>query len=407
MALSDSSQNPSASHAAITISECYTAGFGGSHDTAQVIQWLGTAACRGSHKAGLVYHRVRHAIGMPPQCIVGAEEAQALESGLQNIATDKYLSARIAHHARSIMESARNDMMQTTLLGDEQDIDSLQTGDVTLAVFSEGHVDTLLPIHVASWLRDEALVAHLLETCQADVRSHLGFNAIHFACLGGHLSIVRLLISHGVPLTRAHFRSITPLHLALFFNSDDMLSAVQLLLHHGCSLEARTRTVNWEAHDMIVNGTPMEWAIQSRNRALVRLFLSLSVQPPDQICYSIAIQHFYWEILEDLLHHLQRSPDKLPDGTVTLQVADRPFLHWIAHGQDHTEAIKKTVQLCHDNGFLGLATDGTSHLSLLMDILRTTGDFTMFNAALDVSSDEHIRKRKPGFLDDPLIVTAF
>ncbi|GKU05761.1 serine threonine protein kinase [Fusarium langsethiae] len=410
MALSDSQQSSSAGHAAITVSECYTAGFSGSHDTAQVVQWLGTAASKGFHKAGLIYHRVRHAISMPPHDIDGADEGKTLELALQHSPSDKYLSERIVHHTRLIIESARNGMVQMIRLGDDQEIFSshtTQTGTVTLSVFSETHVDTLQPIHMASWIGDEALVARLLETCKSDVQSHLGFNAIHFACLGGHLSIIKLLIDHGVPLIGAQFRSITPLHLAIFFNSDDLPSTVQLLLDHGCSLEARTKTVNWEAHDMVISGTPMEWAIQSRNMALVRLFLTLSVEAPDHICYSIVIQHFYWEILEELLHYSQRSPDGFSDGIVKLQVADRPFLHWIAHGQDHNEAIKKTVQLCHDNCLLGFTTDGTSHLSLLMESLRTAGDFTMFNVALDVSSKEYIRKRKPGFLNDPLIVTAF
>ncbi|SPN99187.1 uncharacterized protein DNG_02224 [Cephalotrichum gorgonifer] len=98
----------------------------------------------------------------------------------------------------------------------------------------------LLPLHIASWLGEDALVIRLLETTDPGVKSVLGFNAVHFACLGGHLSVLRILLEHNVPLVAADFRSITALHLAIFFPPADLALAVSLLLNKGCSLEAVT-----------------------------------------------------------------------------------------------------------------------------------------------------------------------
>ncbi|RBR26060.1 uncharacterized protein FIESC28_01088 [Fusarium coffeatum] len=399
-AMADLSQDNAAGHSAMTVSECYTIGFGGSHDMGQVLHWLAAAASKGFHKACLLYHRVCSGLRLPPRDVDGTDEGKALDLALRSLPTEKYLSERIIHHSRMIIESARNAMLQIAPV-------NTRMGTCSLSLFNETDIDTLQPLHVASWLGDESLVLQLLESGPQDTRSQLGLNAIHFACLGGSLSVLKLLIERGLPPSVADFRSITPLHLAIFFTSKDLPAAVQLLIQSGCSVEARANSVNFEAHDLLLSGTPIEWAIGSRNITFVRLLLTHHVQPPDPVWLHIAIVDYYWEILEDLLPLFLPTAIALPDSHATLHVAQRPFLHWIAHGKDYHEAIKGTVQICSDNGLLSCSTDGTSYLSLLIDDLRTEGDFAMFNAALDVSTPEDVRKRRAGFLDDPLIVSAF
>ncbi|KLP18823.1 Uncharacterized protein LW94_5010 [Fusarium fujikuroi] len=398
MATSDSTDTHSSGHSAMTVAECYTLGFGGSHDIAEVIQWLGTAASKGFKKAGLVYYRVCDAVSIPPQDLSGLNEGRALETALERVSTEKYLSERILHHSRTVLEDARQ-----SILGHEANSLLTMAEGVFLSTFSEAKIDTLLPLHVASWLGEEALVAKLLKSTPPDAQSVLGFNAAHFACLGGHISILKLLSKHDVPLSVASLQLITPLHLAIFFQPRDLASAVNLLLEHGCSLEARTQTVKWDAHDLSIYGTPMQWALQTRNRALAHILLPLQAQPPSSEWLTNVIQDFYWELLEDLLPYFQGRMDDM----VTLQPAARPFIRWIAHGRDYSQAIEKTVRLCRDNGILGFTADGASQLQLLMPSTRTLTDFLMFNLALDACSADYIRYTGPGLYSSPLIVIAF
>ncbi|PNP76733.1 hypothetical protein FNYG_10152 [Fusarium nygamai] len=374
MAISDSTETHSSGHSAMTVAECYTLGFGGSHDIAQVVQWLGTAASKGFKKAGLVYHRVCEAVDILPQDLSGADEGKALEMALKGIPTEKYLSERILHHSRTVLEGAR----QRILGHDARSLLSMAEG-IFLSAFSEAKTDTLLPLHAASWLGEEALVAELLKSTPQDAQSALGFNAAHFACLGGHISILKLLSKHNVTLSAASLQLITPLHLATFFQPGDLAAAVNLLLEHGCSLETRTHTVKWDAHDLSIYGTPMQWALQTRNRTLVRILLPLQAQSPSTEWLDNVIQDFYWELLEDLLPYFQGSMD----DTDTLQPATRPFSRWIAHGRDCGQAIEKTVRLCHDNGISGFTTDGISRLQLIMPSARTLTDFLIINYSLD------------------------
>ncbi|KAG5765769.1 hypothetical protein H9Q72_006171 [Fusarium xylarioides] len=398
MAISDSTETHSSGHSAMTVAECYTLGFGGSHDIAQVVQWLGTAASKGFKKAGLVYHRVCEAVNILPQDLSGADERKALQMALKEIPTEKYLSERILHHSRTVLEDAR----QGILDNDASSLLAMAEG-IFLSAFSEAKTDTLLPLHAASWLGEKALVAELLKSTPPDAQSVLGFNAAHFACLGGHISILKLLGEHKVPLSAASLQLITPLHLAIFFQPGDLATAVKLLLEHGCSLETRTHTVKWDAHDLSIYGTPIQWALQTRNRTLVRILLPLQAQSPRPEWLDNVIQDFYWELLEDLLPYFQDQMDDI----VTLQPATRPFSRWIAHGRDCGQAIEKTVRLCHDNGILGFTADGISRLQLIMPSTRTLTDFLMFNYALDVCSADYVRYRGPEPFSSPLIVSAF
>ncbi|RBR10376.1 hypothetical protein FVER53590_12494 [Fusarium verticillioides] len=398
MAISDSTETHSSGHSAMTVAECYTLGFGGSHDIAQVVQWLGTAASKGFKKAGLVYHRVCEAVDIQPQDLSGADKGKALEMALKGIPTEKYLSERILHHSRSALEDAR----QRILGHDAISLLSMAEG-IFISAFSEAKTDTLLPLHAASWLGEEALVAELLTSTPPDAQSALGFNAAHFACLGGHVSILKLLSKHKVPLSAASLQLITPLHLAIFFQADDLATVVKLLVEHGCSLETRTHAIKWDAHDLSVYGTPMQWALQTRNRTLARILLPLQAQSPSPEWLHNVIQDFYWELLEDLLPYFQGPIDDF----VTLQTAERPFTRYIAHGRDYGQAIERTVRLCHDNGILGFTADGLSQLDLIMTSTRTLTDFLMFNYALDVCSADYIRYRGPEPFSSPLIVSAF
>ncbi|KAF4943880.1 hypothetical protein FGADI_13096 [Fusarium gaditjirri] len=410
MAFSDSSQSHSSGHSAMIVSECYTVGFGGSHDMEQVVEWLGTAASKGYRKAGLIYHRVYHALGVAPKDIVGTEHGKAIETAVGHISSEDYLPERIRFLSRQVMEAARKGILWTPCpcsAHEHEQMMMVGPDEILLSVFNEAEVDKLLPLHVASWLGEEALVLHLLQSTPPETQSALGFNAAHFACFGGRLSMLELLIKNNVPLVAASFRAITPLHLIIFFQPKDVAAAMRLLLDNGCETEAHSSEVNWEAHDLLIEGTPMQWALQTRNRGLVRLLLPLYAKSPDIVWLAVVIEYFYWELLEEILPHLQQIHNLSSQLLAVLHTSTRPYLHWIVHGRDYSQAIQKTVQLCKDNDFIGYNAEGTSQLDTLLCNLRTSTDILMFNSSLEVSSAEYVRYRKPGPYSYPLIVTAF
>ena len=62
-----------------------------------------------------------------------------------------------------------------------------------LKFFNPWTVDEIMPLHFAAWTGKDAAVMDLLGSAPANTLSMLGFSAIHFTCLGGHLAVLRLL----------------------------------------------------------------------------------------------------------------------------------------------------------------------------------------------------------------------
>lgn len=255
--------------AAMTVSECYSVGFGGITHTKEVVHWLQIAASLGLPKAALWYHRVCCATGIPPAAGVGF--GQVLERRLASIPSELHLAERIRNFNQGVQEKSLN---ETNMIGSKSSssINLLDEASYKLSIFNQAEVDELSPLHLASWLGQDALVEELLKCTDPGSRSILGLDAVHYACLGGHISTLRLLmVGSGMPLTQATFHNMTPLHLAIFFPPEDVADALKVLLDDGASAQATTKgAIKWEAHDLVLGGTPITWAITARNRPPVQ-----------------------------------------------------------------------------------------------------------------------------------------
>jgi len=394
---------PLRAHSAMALSECYTLGFGVNHDIAKVSHWLLRAAVGGMHKAALWYHRVCAALGEDPSPEASDLEGREVEEALSSVPTELYLLRRIQHHNTSAIERARK------LLGSSPAVESLSFL-FRLSLFNEDLVDELPLLHLVSWLGDHVTVEDLLAkfVVEANTKSKLGFSAAHYACLGGSLTTLRILVQYGVPLSPAGSSDITPLHFCIFMPFQDLPDAVALILSAGAPIhDGKPREFKWDDHDIRLGGSPVAWAITTRNRPMVQLLLP-HCSECDPAWLFTAISHFFWEILEDLLLHFKGNLDT--DNPLTrLHPVQRPFSHWIAHGSEHTRAIQRTVQVCIDHGLLEFDTarDGDNEpLETLITNARTHGDMDLIEAVTAAAPQEFIKRVPAGFARDSVLESA-
>jgi ankyrin repeat protein len=93
----------------------------------------------------------------------------------------------------------------------------------------------------------------------ANLPSSQGFMAIHFACIGGQLSTLRLLLDESPLNSLDSPHGITPLHLCIFFSDEEVRRVASLLLDRGCNLHMeQSGHIDWEYHDIRLEGCPLD-----------------------------------------------------------------------------------------------------------------------------------------------------
>ncbi|KAI1147971.1 hypothetical protein F4825DRAFT_118402 [Nemania diffusa] len=385
-------------HAAMMVSECLSVGFSGVHDNNQMLFWLRQAASLGYRKAELWYHRICDALGEDADKEILIAEGMDLDSSADP--PESILIKRIHHHNNFIRERARQSL---PLPG--SDLLSAQNMKSSVCLFNDDTIDEINLIHLAAWFGANELLTKLLMVGSADMTSTLGFNALHYACLGGNLSTLRILLSAGIPVLAADFHDITPAHFAIFFCSSDVVEAIALLVQHGAQVKSPSRgLLKWEMHGLVLTGTVLRWAIDTRNRPLVRTLLPSFTPIGGEYLHS-AMVRFFWEILEDLLPHFLRQGEELHDLT-RLQTISNPYEHWIAHGLGSREAIRRTVRLWNEHDLIGFNEDGSSHLHTIISTILAMDDFCLAQEVISVSSDSYVRHRQPSLYSSPPLGVA-
>jgi ankyrin repeat protein len=377
-----------AAHAAMTISECYTVGFGASHNRDEAMAWLSKAVSRGFKKAASWYPRTCYALGLKykPTELLGL--GWDLEHKLSSLPTEQYLQSRIHQIAQHKIQQAKSATTDFKSISKDHFFDGWVYG---LAVFNPWNEDELTPLHFIAWLGDDDLLKALLEDFPVDVLSAAGFTALHYACIGGHLSTVQILVEQGALVSAQGFRNITPLHLIVFFNLSESCHVANILINHGAvpDAEISARGISWEEHDIIMHGTALDWAVMTRNVPLVEILLPHS---KGSECLQLAIDSFFWEILATLLDHFQVHGG-IPDDVLISSIR-RPFRHWIAHGQDHITAIGRTVDLCrrfHLPGYEAVDSQGYTALIGAITNFRSEDDFEVIDQTISATSPELIK----------------
>lgn len=386
----------SRAHAAMTISECYTVGFGVAHDNAQVAEWLHLAAASGLAKAGLWYDRVCHALGLEALCSDDTSPGCLIEQSLAQCLPEHYLSHRIRLLTGVRLKDLRRqaDVTGGGLMHRTYPEPQAPKNPMHLDLFDGWASDKISLLHLAALFGDAAT----LETCLAldplDARSAQGFTTVHYACIGGHISILRRLLEYDARAFATEPDTVTPLHLAIFLRSEDQSEAVRLLIEYGVDPNATAPPMKFNDHDLELNGTAMDWATYTRNKALVEALL-----PHSKIGDSlgIAVGHFFWEIVEVLCDE-QATTGRACHGPVSFMWNLRPFQNWIAHGCDRLLAIEKTVHLCHKHALLADSEDGTSELMSVVSAAWTESDLDLIQTLLSASEPAKVRhSNKDGF----------
>jgi len=375
-------------HAAMNLCELHTLGLGsGQHDVEKTLHWLHVSATLGHRNGSSWYYRVCCATGIPPVTFCKQDDMETymmLEERLSFSPASSYLINRIYSFNANLQEQVRNIMYTAT---SASSTDLIANSPYKMAPFNEREIDTLGPLHLAAWLGDDDAVLELLHHAGRD-KSDLGLNAAHYACLGGHFSTLRILADHGVNLLERACHDVTPLHLVAFMSPESIDSAVHLLIESGAPTDAPAG-VWMNAHDLGFMGTPLEWAVSTRNLALVKCLMPYYRENVSD-GLGKAIDRFYWEIAEELMPHCN-GPTR-NGNTYCLNNFDAPFAHWIAHGRDHALAIEKTIHLCHSHKILDRVL---GELSGYFPSDMVVVQFDLVEAILSVASEAYVKLTTP------------
>jgi ankyrin repeat protein/serine/threonine protein kinase len=384
-ATSPAKSQPARGHAALCVSECYLMGLGAPRNNEEALTWLWKAAELQSSKAVSWYPRIHSEFPHFTHSNEHVERDAVTEPECGALPQELYLSSRIRHQVQLAVSQVK-DASQLTPVSEMSD-------GVQLRIFNQLDYDELCPIHVASLTGNDLVLAELLKCSNGNALSKQGFNAVHFACIGGYLSTLQLLIQHDISVS-TYPHGISPLHLCIFFADDLANRAADVLIQAGASPTSRTtQAIEWEFHDIRLREaqTPLEWAASARHRSLFRYLLPLSQSVEESI--RIATDNFFWDILEDSLDYLQRNNLQSSQVlSVYLSPILRPFSHWIAHGRDHIIAIERTVKLYHE---YVLSHDEVASRTLLVEavqLARVEDDYALIEILLEVLPSAAIKE---------------
>lgn len=334
----------SANHAdaAVAVSECYTVGYGVNHDMKSMLNWLHQAASAGSTKATAWYIRLCITVDSSPLPLENAAIYEDCEDRLSGVPVEDYLHARIQQLELVRRIEARL-KFEDLFLGDN----CLEQWIMELTTFHHLQTDNLKPVHVAAWLGLDSVIETLVALpSQVNLVSKLGRTPIFFACLGGNLSTLRSLINSGGTVDQSDLLGIVPLHLCVFFSRDTVGDAVSLLVEQGADPNAvMNGTLEWEEHDITLQGVPMEWAVRCRHTQLVETLLHTTAEIKG---LNAAIELFFWEIVDLLL--LQKAWNDEDAPQLALSPIERPYRHWIAQGKDHLHSVSWTLDVLEKHG---------------------------------------------------------
>lgn len=332
VATSSTAAQETRAQAAKSLAECHAVAFGTENNESEVLRWMEVATAEGHIFASMWSERMRDALNHT-----------SLDLNADASDTTSYLSKMICQNAANSVQRAREELERTVIFDLDQPV------EITFVLFNESFTDTVEPLHMAAFLADKAQLVDLLGRATGTRLSTAGFNAVHYACLGGHISILQILLENGMDATCTGLYDITPLHLAAFFKPSDIIAAVEMLLNHGARADVRSDPVENTNFSMILEGVPLDWAVIMRNRVLVQALLSHTKK---HVGIQMALFYFYWEIAQDLLEH-QSAISELSPSLKTFRIkSSNLFLYWIAHGRHGPKAIQRTIECAHKYGVL-------------------------------------------------------
>ncbi|OCL06752.1 hypothetical protein AOQ84DRAFT_378317 [Glonium stellatum] len=387
------SRNTQAS-AALSVSQCLTIGFDSVYNTDDIIFWLRYALTLGCPFTFQWCPRICDALCPDAPWLSQVRCLNVIDPGIREL-NQSYLASCIRRERLTGWRVVPSNTAQDQ-----------QWGSISHATIFK----SCLSVEVANFLR-EALVGDniLLEfdlefnpPKSSEVVSPQGFTLVHCACLGGHLSTLRLLLGMGYSATQPTIHGITPLHLCIFFAECDIEVAVHLLLECGPNSRETTSVIYWLDCDLTLSGSLLSWAISTRNLKLVKILLPKYVKdrPAD---IRRALGNYYWEILDEILR-TSPSEENLWD-IYLFNFEQLPYGHWIAHGSDRFSLIDRTLEVVQRHNLIpiGESRNATGCLTAMMGRANTKEHFHHIKRLLEIMTASQI-KSVNGFQGSPLII---
>jgi ankyrin repeat protein len=317
-----------AAKSALYLAICYILGFGVERDIDQMLHFMRKAAEMGVRGARHVVERLHEAFGR--SCIVNFEALEdADEEEQASIIVESMKSAKYTTPWHSI------DMVSQRRLSE-----SIRKG-----------IDP--GIHHLAYLGMTDRLNELLESGVEDHQDGEGRTALYFACWGGHLSVIKALLSHGSDASIGDDDGYTPLHFLIMLPESDVAEAVSCIINSSEEVDINafaSEPLELPEGWMEISGTPLHWAIASHNITMVWALLKngadvFSWDTGNSPIHLAASLHQY-DILDillqpengfsiDLLRH-QESP------FFSLNASD-PIWRTAIHGNNWKEAVSLTI----------------------------------------------------------------
>ncbi|KAJ5150825.1 serine/threonine protein kinase [Penicillium canariense] len=282
------------------LATCHLSGIGTENvDIPKALGLLAEAAQLGSYQALTLVFRLHVALlgEVPPELWEIKHPITRLESSLSQLDSRVYFPERLRGHEKMQQADALNRIFDTRQKGETilqgvhlQDAHGRLQGFQGLCaedlecISNLEEDDSDMPqiqgnlLVTAARLGLLPLVEFLLARRVAD--KALSEDILTAACRGGHIDMLRLLLSNGVSLSADNDPRATPLHWLGGFSPGETGVALELLLSvpggQECLLQS-TPDPGIQIGDCLVSGTPLEIAIATNNTPLVQAFLAINL----------------------------------------------------------------------------------------------------------------------------------
>lgn len=373
-------------HAALKVAECYLISFGTEYDSAEVLRWLKIAESYNG-RTGLCLDRISEALGYPlevsrrpeTQLIANSEDNDAKGSAASELYLARKIQSTVAYVVNQIQELMLQHLPSRYF---EMEVGALLFLETGLTNDSD-----MTALDIAVLLGNNENVARLLLTADSSGNRKQQLNAVHYACIGGNLSTLKLVLDQGVDPLLHGANNVTALHFLIFMPAEAVGSALDLLIAHGALMDIQSEPMRLADTDLRLVGTPLEWAVVARNRALVNALLPHS-EGQEGSMLRLAIRHSYYEIAADLFSN-DAFQNVVTSGDCPLFLVIHPFSHLIVHGRDGDLAIERTIRLCDKYGLISYE----SKLRDTIPLARTPSCFKSIEVLLELCPPAAIRYR--------------
>ena len=388
--------------AALNLAECYLLAFGTDYDSKEALHWLQAARSYGASSISL--GRLSEALAPSSSVVISELRSQHQTIQIPRLedatASELWLSEKLQSRAVSaanqIRDPSSKGMSEVPLqyIGMHAPVIlSQKIGTDIVGFASMTHLD------IAALLGNDKVIPSLFSDDEAISDRKTRINALHFACIGGNLSSLRILLESGANHTACGEHDITPLHLMIYMPVELVQEAVSLLVAHGASTQARSKVTRLGKTTIVLDGTPIEWAVIARHRSLVAALLPHS-KGQERSVLRMAISYAYYEIAEDLLSNDTLS-GLFSEADCPILNYSRVFTHLFAHGRDGDIAIDRTIRLCHKYGLI----DYSGMLSDCICLARSRSCLKALEVLLELCPPSIIRQGFDSDTQDELLTS--